>query len=189
MVGNVGGGGHLEFWTAAGWPSQGQHLTPCSICRVSRASQRSVCYGWCNRRYCSPHIHYKTKVSYSSLVQAHARQFSHLLFGLLLARMEPEKALQNFYWGKYLSSLFLLTNFFSQCVIIMEYKKAISCSTQTKCRKPQTVYLGLTQTFPLIDKMTIYEWEKSKIFPTSANSYYVNTLVTLSEYVSIFPES
>ena len=66
MVGNVGGGGHLEFWTAAGWPSQGQHLTPCSICRVSRASQRSVCYGWCNRRYCSPHIHYKTKVSYSS---------------------------------------------------------------------------------------------------------------------------
>ena len=51
----------------------------------------------------------------------------------------------------------LLTNFFSQCVIIMEYKKAISCSTQTKCRKPQTVYLGLTQTFPLIDKMTIYE--------------------------------
>ena len=87
------------------------------------------------------------------IAQAHARQFSHLLFCLLSARMEPENALRSFYWGKYLSSLFLLTNFFSQCVIIMEYKKAISCSTQ----EPKTVYLGLTQTFPLIDKLTIYE--------------------------------
>ena len=81
------------------------------------------------------------------IVQAHARQFSHLLFGLLLARMEPENALQNFYWGKYLSSLFLLTNFFSQCVIIMEYKKAISCSTQTKCRSPRRYIWALLKLF------------------------------------------